>query len=353
MKLEHIETPALVLDLDLMEGNMRKMDAMLEGSNIRLRPHYKSNKCTALAHMQIEAGAKGITCAKLSEAEDLILSGIEDVLIANQVVAPAKIARLAALAKCCHLGVCVDNAQNVTDLQTAAAFQGSTLYCLVEYDIGMNRCGVHTKEDVLALARQITACPNLKFEGIQAYAGNIAHEHDFEKRKAASEVIKKKLADLKQYLEDNSIPVKEISGISTGTVQFHLQNSVYTEIQSGSYLLGDTTYEAVGVNFKHALFVLSSVMHKHDGAIVTDAGLKTVSVDQNPPVFKGFEQYPVSMSEEHAAIYGENLPMEIGNQLLMIPSHCCTCINIYDWLYFVRDGKVVDKVPINSRGKSI
>lgn len=352
MKLEHIETPALVLDLDLMEGNMRKMDAMLEGSNIRLRPHYKSNKCTALAHMQIEAGAKGITCAKLSEAEDLILSGIEDVLIANQVVAPAKIARLAALAKCCHLGVCVDNAQNVTDLQTAAAFQGSTLYCLVEYDIGMNRCGVHTKEDVLALARQITACPNLKFEGIQAYAGNIAHEHDFEKRKAESEVIKKKLADLKHYLEENGIPVKEISGISTGTVQFHAKDSVYTEIQSGSYLFSDTTYNAVGIDFHHSLFVLASVINKHNGAIITDAGLKSVSADQNPPYFKEYEEYPVAMSEEHSAIYAD-LPLEIGDRLLMIPSHCCTEMNLHDHIYFIRNGKVVDRVPINSRGKSL
>lgn len=352
MKLEHIETPALVLDLDLMEANMRKMDAMLEGSSIRLRPHYKSNKCTAIAHMQINAGAKGITCAKLSEAEDLILSGIEDVLIANQVVAPAKIARLAALAKCCHLGVCVDNAQNVTDLQSAAAFQNSTIYCLVEYDIGMNRCGVHTKEEVLALAQQITACPNLKFEGIQAYAGNIAHEHDLEKRKAESEIIKKKLADLKQYLEDNDIPVKEISGISTGTVKFHAKDSVYTEIQSGSYLFSDTTYHAVGIDFHHSLFVLASVINKHNGAIITDAGLKSVSADQNPPLFKGYEEYPVAMSEEHSAIYAD-LPLEIGDRLLMIPSHCCTEMNLHDFIYFIRDGKVVDRVPINSRGKSL
>lgn len=352
MKLKHIETPALILDLDLMEDNMRTMDALLAGSSIRLRPHYKSHKCPTLAHMQIDAGAKGITCAKLSEAEDLILSGIEDVLIANQVVHPAKIARLAYLAKCCHLGVCVDNLQNVEDLQNAAALQGSTLYCLVEYDIGMNRCGVHTAEEVFALAEKITASPNLVFEGIQAYAGNIAHEHDFEKRKAESKIIKQKLTALKQYLEERGIAVKEISGISTGTVKFHAQDSVYTEIQSGSYLFSDTTYNAVGIDFKHALFVLASVINKHDGAIITDAGLKTVSADQNPPVFKGYEEYPVAMSEEHSAIYAD-LPLEIGDKLLMIPSHCCTEMNLHDQIYFIRGGKVVDRVPITSRGKSL
>jgi len=353
MKLEHIETPALILDLDVMEANMQTMNQLLAGSNIRLRPHYKSHKCTTLAHMQIAAGAKGITCAKLSEAEDLILSGIEDVLIANQVVHPAKIARLAYLAKCCHLSVCVDNAQNIADLQNAAALQGSTIYCLVEFDIGMSRCGIFTHEQAYELAAQITACPNLEFEGIQAYAGNLAHEFDYANRRDGSEDIKQRLSALKQYLENRDIPVKEISGISTGTVQFHAHDSVYTEIQSGSYLLGDTTYEAVGVDFKHALFVLASVMHKHDHAVITDAGLKTVSVDQNPPVFQGYEQYPVSMSEEHSAIYGENLPLEIGDHMLMIPSHCCTEMNLHNHIYFVRKGSVVDRVPITSRGKSL
>lgn len=353
MKLEHIETPALVLDLDLMEENMRTMDRLLDGSRISLRPHYKSHKCTTLAHMQIAAGAKGITCAKLSEAEDLIFSGVEDVLIANQVVHPAKIARLAYLAKCCHLGVCVDSAQNITDLQNAAALQNSTIYCLVEFDIGMSRCGISTHEQAYALAAQISACPNLEFEGIQAYAGNLAHEFDYTDRCNGSEDIKRRLSALKQYLEERGLPVKEISGISTGTVQFHGKDSVYTEIQAGSYLLGDTTYEAVGVDFKHALFVLASVMHKHDNAVITDAGLKTVSVDQNPPVFKGYEQYPVAMSEEHSAIYGENIPLEVGDHLLMVPSHCCTEMNLHNNIYLIRKGVVVDRVPITSRGKSL
>jgi 3-hydroxy-D-aspartate aldolase len=231
--------------------------------------------------------------------------------------------------------------------------QNSTIHCLVEFDIGMDRCGINTHEKAYALAAQIKECSNLEFMGIQAYAGNLAHEFNYNDRRDGSEDIKQRLSALKQYLEERGIPVKEISGISTGTVQFHAQNSVYTEIQSGSYLLGDTTYEAVGVNFKHALFVLSSVMHKHDHAIITDAGLKTVSVDQNPPVFKGFEQYPVSMSEEHAAIYGENLPLEIGDHMLMIPSHCCTEMNLHDHIYFIRKGVVVDRVPITSRGRSL
>ena len=352
MKLEHIETPALIVDLDLMEANMQAMDQLLSGSSIRLRPHYKSNKCPTIAHMQIDAGAKGITCAKLSEAEDLVHSGIEDILIANQVVHPAKIARLAYLAKCCHLGVCTDSAQNISDLQNAAALQDSTIHCFVEYDIGMDRCGVHTQEAFYELASQIIASPNLEFEGIQAYAGNLAHEFNYESRRAGSEAVKERLSSLKQYLEDRNITVKEISGISTGTVEFHAKDSVYTEAQAGSYLFSDATYHDVGIRFQNALFVLSSVMSRRDNAIITDAGLKSVGADQNPPVFKGYEEYPVSMSEEHCAIYGD-FPLEVGDQLLLIPSHCCTTINLYDNLYFVRSGVVVNRVPITSRGKSL
>ena len=351
MKLEHLETPALMVDLDIMEANMQAMDRLLEGSGIRLRPHYKSNKCPAIAHMQMAAGAKGITCAKLSEAEDLVFSGIEDVLIANQITDLSKVARAAYLAKCCRLSICVDEAQNITDLQNAAALQGSVIHCLVEYDIGMNRCGVHTLEEVAALARQILSCPNLTFDGIQAYAGNLAHEEDFDARRDGSDAVEDKLKALKQYLEAQGIAVQEISGISTGTIQFHQENSVYTEAQAGSYLFSDAAYHAVGAPFQNALFVVASVMHCHEGAVVTDAGLKSVSVDQRPPVFRGYENVPVEMSEEHAAIYG-SFPEKAGERMLLIPSHCCTTINLYDNLYFVRKGKVVDRVPIVSRGKS-
>ena len=301
--------------------------------------------------MQLARGAKGITCAKLGEAEDLINCGVEDVLIANEIVHPAKIARLAYLAKCCYLTVATDSAENIRDLQAACALQKSVLHCLVEYDVGMKRCGVTEKEDFLALAKQISESENLVFEGIQAYAGNLSHEENYEKRQAESDVVELRLKELKKYLEDNGIPVKEVSGISTGTIQFHGADSVYTEVQAGSYLFMDRAYDAVGPAFENSLFVLSSVMSKPKGETILDAGTKAISVDQKPPVFKGYEQYPVKTSEEHGTVYAE-LPLNIGDQLRMIPGHCCTTINMYDRLYFVRENKVVDCVHIESRGKS-
>lgn len=352
MRIEQIETPALILDLDVMERNMEAMDKLLEGSNARLRPHYKSSKCTAIAHMQMARGAKGITCAKLSEAEDLVLAGIPDILIANQVTEPSKIARLAYLAGCCRMTVCVDNSANIIDLQNAAAFQETIIHCLVEYDIGMNRCGVHSKEEFAMLAKQISTCPNLSFDGIQAYAGNLAHEEDATSREEESSKVEEKLSDLKKHLEEKGIPVKEVSGVSTGTVEFHIKDTVYTELQPGSYLFMDAAYRGVGVKFEHSLFVLATVISCPKDAVITDAGLKSVSVDQRPPRFVGYESYEADMSEEHCAIYGKNLPQKMGDRMLLIPSHCCTTVNLYDHIYFVRRGEVVDRVQITGRGHS-
>lgn len=352
MRIEQIETPALILDLDVMERNMDSMDKLLFGSNARLRPHYKSNKCTTIAHMQMKRGAKGITCAKLSEAEDLVLSGISDILIANQITELSKIARLAYLAGCCNMTVCVDSPANIDDLQNAAALQNTVIHCLVEYDIGMNRCGVHTKEEFAALAKQIMSCPNLSYDGIQAYAGNLAHMEDTLNRERESSKVEEKLISLKKYLEKQNISVKEISGVSTGTVEFHIQDTVYTEIQAGSYLFIDAAYHAVGVKFEHSLFVLATVVSRANSAVITDAGLKSLSVDQSPPLFMGYEDYNVDMSEEHCAIYGKDLPQKVGDRMLLIPSHCCTTVNLYDYIYFVRKGEVVNRVQITGRGHS-
>lgn len=352
MRIEQIETPALILDLDAMERNMDSMDTMLLGSGVRLRPHYKSNKCTSIAHMQMNRGAKGITCAKLSEAEDLVLAGIADVLIANQVTERSKISRLAYLAGCCTLSVCVDNAANIEDLQSAAAFEGTVIHCLVEYDIGMNRCGVFTKEEFATLAKQIMRCPNLSFKGIQAYAGHLAHEEDFVKRERESRKIEENLSSLKTYLEKQNIPVHDVSGVSTGTLEFHIKDTVYTELQPGSYLFSDASYHAVGIHFEQSLFVLSTVISRANSALIMDAGLKSVSVDQRQPYVMGYEGYEVEMSEEHCAIYGKGLLEKVGDRMLLIPSHCCTTVNLYDYIYFVRKGLVVDRVAITGRGHS-
>ena len=352
MFVSQLETPALILDMDRFEGNIRRMKDFTERLGTSLRPHYKSHKCTAIAHLQVASGAKGLCCAKVSEAADLVCAGIEDVLIANQIVDPGKIARVATLAGCCRLTVCVDDARNVESLSAAASLQNTTIHCLVEYDIGMQRCGVGTYEECLALAKGIDEAPGLAFEGIQAYAGHLAHEDDEKKRRVCSEGIEQDLRELKRYLEKSGLSVKEISGVSTGTAFMRPKGSVYTEIQAGSYIFMDASYNALNLEFENALFVLASVVSTRNGRAVFDAGAKSFGMDQRPPVFLDHPEAAVRFNEEHCSIPGDIGGWQAGDKAKMIPGHCCTTVNLYDFIHFVRKGKVVDRVPVTSRGKS-
>ena len=289
----------------------------------------------------------------MSEAEDLANAGIEDILIANQVADPAKITRVATLAAGCYVTVAVDNVQNIADLETAAAFQQATIHCLVEYEIGMNRCGVQTPEAVYALVQEIDRHPHLVFEGIQAYAGNLSHETDEATRKRESEKVEERLRELLDFLDDKGVPVKEVSGVSTGTIGFRPHDTVYTEVQPGSYLFMDAAYNQLHLPFKNALFVLARVISVNEQQVVCDAGMKTVSVDQDPPVLKGYPHAALRMSEEHITVSAADCAAGMGDLLFVIPSHCCTTVNLHDHLILYRGNKVVDKVPVTSRGKSL
>lgn len=352
MRIEQLETPALLVDRAAFDRNAQRMQELLGPLGVALRPHYKSHKSTAIAHLQIEAGAKGITCAKVGEAEDLALAGIDDILIANQVTEKSRIARCAWLAAGCRLTVCVDEEQNIWDLEQAAAFQGSTIHCLVEYEVGMGRCGVTTPAECEKLARAIEKCPHLTFDGIQAYAGHLSHEVSLEVRRTQAEKIEQELKQLKQYLESRGIPVKEVSGASTGTVELRRQGTVYTEVQAGSYLFLDATYQQLGLRFENSLTVLATVISTRPDLVVTDAGVKCIGVDQGDPQCPALPGAAVNMSEEHSAFALPGHDLQVGDRVQLIPGHCCTTMNLNDWFYFVRDGKVLDRLPVTSRGKS-
>lgn len=352
MNVEHLPTPALVVDEAILEKNERAMKELLCGSKLSLRPHYKSHKCAALARRQIEAGAVGMTCAKLSEAEDLAYAGIENILIANQIVAPDKIARLAHLAKACRLTVCVDNEENINALSRAAQFAGSTLYCLVEYEIGMKRCGVTTHQEVLRLAKKITESPNLSFEGIQAYAGHISHVVDFEERRTATERNNTNLRLLLKKLANAGLPAHTLSGGSTGSSTLKVKDSPYTELQAGSYLFMDATYRDLGLPFENSLFVLTTVVSQREGLTVVDAGVKSCGVDQGMPVCRDHRSGDVTASEEHFQIAELEGSLSLGDKLYLVPAHCCSTVNLYDCIYVIRDGKVVDRLSVSARGCS-
>lgn len=350
MYLKDIATPALILDLDAFDRNLERLSQFCSTVGLAMRPHYKSHKCATIAHRQIARGAIGLCTATLSEAEDLADSGIDNILIANQVIGRRKVARAAQLATACHLTVCVDDSKNVEDLQQMASYFDTKIHCLIEYDVGMNRCGVRTREEFLSLTQQISKCSHLSFSGIQAYAGHLAHVADEETRRIQSQRIEDDLRALKHYIENHAFPVNVISGISTGTILFKNQSTVYTEMQAGSYIFMDAAYGELHLNFEHALFILTSIMTSGDGHTVTDVGLKSASTDQKLPYFVKAPDAVLQFSEEHCA--ANRSLGEVEDLLLMIPGHCCTTVNLYDWIHFVKDGRLVEKVPITSRGKS-
>ncbi len=352
MKLNQLETPVLILDEVKFNNNLKRMMELIDGSGMALRPHYKSHKSVEIARKQIAYGAKGITCAKLGEAEDLADAGIEDILIANQIVQPSKLARVAHLANRCKLTVCVDHEENIQALETAAAAANSLVHVYVEFDVGMKRCGVTSLESVATLAKCVMAQPHLSFDGIQAYAGQLSHEFDADKRKHESGVTDENLVILKKYLLDQGIPVKEVSGGSTGTALLKGNPKIYTELQAGTYIFMDASYAKMTLPFEHSLFVLSTVISTGPELVVTDAGVKSVGVDQGLPKFIGFSpEAPINLSEEHGAIRVANHGKKLNDKVWYIPGHSCTTANLHDQIYLFQGDEVTGKIMITSRGK--
>ncbi len=350
MKTENISTPALIVMKSIFESNAEKMAAVLEGSSLKLRPHYKSHKCSAIAHEQIKNGAVGMTCAKLDEALDLADSGIQDILIANQITDASKISRLAHLANVCRLTVCVDDRDNIADIERAAALAGSTVYCFVEYEIGMERCGVSDKEQVLALAKFIDECPHLVFDGIQAYAGHISHTVSLEERAERTEENSQKIRELMEYLKVNGVHPRTMSGGSTGTSVIKAKENLYTELQAGSYLFMDATYAELGLPFEPSLFILCTVVSANDKIVTVDAGVKSCGVDQGMPIPFGFSVSKVVASEEHFQLHSPSRQLRVGEKVLLIPAHCCSTVNLHDRLYLVDGDRVVDRFLVTARG---
>jgi len=358
---KEIETPALLIDLELLEQNIRIMADFMKNKNAKLRPHFKTYKCPTISHKQIDAGAKGITCAKLGEAEVLAAAGIKDILIANQIVDPVKIFRLVGLAHGdTKITVVVDNEENIIDLSKAASNIGSIIHVLIEVDVGMRRCGVNTPEEVFYLSDKIIKSKNLVFEGIQAYEGHLVYDlgvppklTDELKRKGVQKMIEK-VGNIKMYLEKRDIEVNEISGGGTGTYYITGDNTIWTEIQAGSYIFMDSVYSRAGLPFKNSLTILVTVIHKRPGVAITDAGLKVCSVDQGPPSIKDYTHLRTvdELSEEHGPILDGNDELKYLQKIEFIPSHCCTTINLHERYHCVRNGLLEAIWPITGRGMS-
>ena len=359
LPLAEVDTPALVLDLDVFEANLLRLRDSLQGRKVSVRPHAKSHKCPQIAMRQIALGAVGVCCQKVSEAEALIEGGVGDVLIANEVVGAVKLRRLAALAKQAKVAVCADDAGNIADLGAAAAEYGVTLDVLVEINVGANRCGVEPGEPAVALARRIAASPHLRFGGLQAYHGSAQHLRKVGERRSAIESAVERVKQTRALLEAEGIGCPKVTGAGTGTYLYEAASSVYDELQPGSYIFMDADYarndwtESGIPRFEHSLFVWTTVMSRTTPQrAIVDAGLKASSIDSGMPrIAAGGPAEYVKASDEHGVIELNGAPgYAVGDRLKLIPGHCDPTVNLYDHFICVRGGRVEAIWPITARG---
>ena len=360
-----IQTPCLVLDLDALERNIRKMGDYAKAHGMRHRAHGKMHKSVDVMKLQERlGGAIGVCCQKVSEAEVFVRGGIKDVLVSNQVRDPAKIGRLARLPKLgSRIIVCVDDLANVAELSAAAVRHGTTIECFVEIDCGAGRCGVTTTEAVVEIARAIAAAPGLKFTGIQAYQGAMQHLDSYDDRKAKLDAAIAQVKAAVEGLKAAGLEPELVSGGGTGSYYFESGSGVYNELQCGSYAFMDADYGRIRDKDGHridqgewenALFILTSIMsHAKADKAICDAGLKAQSVDSGLPfVFGRTDVKYIKCSDEHGVIEDPQGVLKVGDKLRLVPGHCDPTCNVHDWYVGVRGGKVEAVWPVSARGKA-
>ncbi len=360
-----IQTPCLVLDLDALERNVKKMGDFAKAAGMRHRSHGKMHKSVDVQKLQESlGGACGVCCQKVSEAEVFARGGIKDVLVSNQVTAPQKIDRLARIPKLGARAICcVDDIANVADLSAAAVKHGTQIECLVEIDCGAGRCGVTNTAAVVELAKAIDAAEGLKFAGLQAYQGAMQHLDSYEERQGKTQIAIDMVKDAVETLNGEGLECDIVGGGGTGSYYFESASGVFNELQCGSYAFMDADYGRIldkdgnridDGEWENALFLLTTVMShaKADKAIV-DAGLKAQSVDSGLPFIYGRTDVEyVKCSDEHGVVADPDGVLKVNEKLKLVPGHCDPTCNVHDWYVGVRGGKVETVWPVSARGKA-
>jgi len=346
-----IDTPALVIDLPAMEQNIAKMADFARGQGVNLRPYIKTHKSTILAHKQLAAGAIGVGCATIAEAEVMATAGIRDILIGNQIVGSVKIARVMGLARHTDIMVAVDDYQNVTELSAAAQAMGVKVRILVELDVGMHRCGVKPGEAALQLAKHVEAAAGLEFCGFMGYEGHLQGIAEPGERATRVEQDVGLTVDTAKMAESAGLSVEIVSAGGTGTYKEAGELPGVTEIQPGTYIF--SRYREP--TFNRALTVLATVIsYPADNYVVIDAGSKALSQDFGMPVIKDLpEARLVGLSEEHGKVeLVEPIPkLKIGDKIEIFPLHVCTTVSLHGKYFAVRNDRVEAIWSIATRAK--
>jgi len=364
ISLAEAETPSLLVDIDALDRNVARMARFAADHDVKLRPHAKTHRSPIIARRQIAAGAVGVCCQTVGEAEVMAQGGVGDILISNEIWGANKLARVAALARQAKVAICADDARNVADLDRAANDFGVRIDVLVDINVvGDVRTGVHPGEPAVRLAERVAESKWLSFAGLQAYAGKAQHVRDPDERAAAVRTAHEAVAKTRQLLGTAGLDCPWITGSGTGTYMLDGATDLYTELQAGSYVFMDLDYrrnlEADGKfynDFEQALFVYSTVMSRpSESAAVLDAGLKSFSFDSGPPALDGVpEARWLGGGDEHLRLEvpGRPFPHALGAKVKLVPGHCDPTVNLYDCYLAVRDDRIEAIWPVAARGAS-
>jgi D-serine deaminase-like pyridoxal phosphate-dependent protein len=359
-----LPTPALVVDLDALDANIAEMSARARAAGVALRPHAKTHKSAFVARRQIEAGAVGICCAKLGEAEALAAAGVRGLLVTSPIAAPETAERCAVVAgQDPEFAVVVDHPVGADALQAAAAVRAVTIQVVIDVDVGLGRTGVADTAAALGLGRRIATHPNLRLKGVQGYGGAWQHMVGAEKRLAAAKVGLARLAEVVEALRADGHACPLVTGGGTGTFAADTELGVLNERQPGSYVFMDNQYaDALGDDpdgaFQTSLFVQAQVISANAPRWVTvDAGLKAFATDGPPPrpatapfaadayFFFGDEHGGLMRPADGAAItHGQRVELKVP--------HCDPTVDRYGWMHMVRGDVLVSIEPIEAAGQS-
>ena len=362
--VEELPTPVLLIDLDIFEHNLQALANYVKSRSITFRPHAKAHKSPAIGKLQLASGATGLCAAKLGEADVLVRGGIRDVLITAEVVGPLKIQRLMGLlAITPDVKAVVDSEQNAIDLSTAALASKRKLKVAIDVNVGQNRTGLGTPEDVVALAQIIAKQKGLDLIGLQGYGGNNQHVMGFENRKAREVASNEKVVAARHALEKAGFAVQMVSVGGTGSYNIDADFPGVTEIQPGSYVFMDSHYNKIGgrdqpdfSEFGNSLSVLTTVISRAvSGRAIVDAGGKALSTDESVPEPIGLTGATYGVAgDEYGALRLQNpsRDLKVGDQLQIMPGHCDTTVNLHNVFFGVRKGVVEHVWPIEGRGRT-
>jgi D-serine deaminase-like pyridoxal phosphate-dependent protein len=347
-----LETPALLVDLAAMERNIATMSSFFQGRPAKLRPHFKNHRVLALADQQMAAGAIGLTCARLWQAEALVRHGIKSVLVANEIAGEEMIHRFVALSREAPVIVAVDNPRVVDEMARIAGDARGLLNVLVDIDLGLNRCGLPTPEAALDLSRYALS-KGLRLRGLMGYEGHLQPLPPGPGKVQSVTAAMKVLAQARKNLEDAGIPVEIVSCGGTGDFAIAGPSPGVTEIQAGSYLLMDTWYAPAAPQFEVTLTVLATVISKTPGrSLVVDAGVKAISGERGLPMVKSQPLLRVkALHAEHAPIeiLESDVPVEVGDTLELLVHYHDGTINLHDRMFGIRAGRIEETFTIERR----